>query len=124
MVGWKKKEEEATEGKEIKEEGTPLQKKKVIKEEELNEAQQEYNTMEHEITYRMNNGMEWASNLSGAIRRALEDRTPLVVTERDLDALEFYTIVLSHMNPGVLVKAFIELEREERAKVENDVSVS
>ena len=123
MVGWKKKEEEGKEA-ETKEEGTPLQKKKVIKEEELNEAQQEYNTMEHEITYRMNNGMEWASNLSGAIRRALEDRTPLVVTERDLDALEFYTIVLSHMNPGVLVKAFMELEREERAKVENDVSVS
>ena len=121
MPRWSKKEE----GKEMemKEEGTPLQKE-VLKEEESNEAQQEYNAMEREITYRMNNGMEWASNLSGAIRRALEDRTPLVVTERDLDALEFYTIVLSHMNPGVLVKAFMELEREERAKVENDVSVS
>jgi len=123
MTGWKKKPGEGK-GMETKEEGTPLEKG-VVKEEESNGiAQQEYNAMEHEITYRMNNGMEWASNLSGAIRRALEDRTPLVVTERDLDALEFYTIVLSHMNPGVLVKAFMELEREERAKVENDVSVS
>ena len=124
MPGWKKKTGEGKEMETKEEEGTPLQKEEVINEEESNEAQQEYNAMEREITYRMNNGMEWASNLSGAIRRALEDRTPLVVTERDLDALEFYTIVLSHMNPGVLVKAFMELEREERAKVENDVSVS
>ena len=122
MVEWRKKAGEGKETETKEEEGTPLEKEAT--KEESNEAQQEYNAIEDEITHRMNNGMVWASNLSGAIRRALEDRTPLVMTERDLDALEFYTIALSHMNPRVLVKAFMESEREERAKVENDVSVS
>ncbi len=124
MPRWKKKTEEV----DTKEEETPLElEKEVVNEEsavkeESSEALYEEKT--REVMYSMNRGLEWASDLSGAIRRALEDRTRLVVTERDLNALEFYTVVLSYTNPEELAKTILKLEQEERAKMDNDMSVS
>ena len=127
MPRWKKKTEEV-ESKE--EEETPLELEKEVVNEESNEVVKEepnetlYEEKTREVMYSMNRGLEWASDLSGAIRRALEDRTRLVVTERDLNALEFYTVVLSYTNPEELAKTILKLEQEERAKMDNDMSVS
>jgi len=127
MPRWKKKTEEEVESKE---EETPLELEKEVVNEESNEVIKEesnetlYEEKTREVMYSMNRGLEWASDLSGAIRRALEDRTRLVVTERDLNALEFYTVVLSYTNPEELAKTILKLEQEERAKMDNDMSVS
>jgi len=126
MPRWKKKTEEV----ESKEEETPLELEKEIVNEESNEVVKEepndalYEEKTREVMYSMNRGLEWASDLSGAIRRALEDRTRLVVTERDLNALDFYTVVLSYTNPEELAKTILKLEQEERVKMDNDMSVS
>lgn len=81
-------------------------------------------TKVHEVEYRLDSGMRWAYDLSGAINRAIEDRTNLIVRERDLDELRFYLMVLAHVDSRTIAKAELEQEREEHAKVENDMNVS
>lgn len=128
MSRWNKKEVEEVE--EVEEE-TPLeQPKEQLKEEQSNvaeeptEPQREYEERVNEIIYEMRKGLGWASDLTGVIHRALEDRTPLMVTERDLEALEFYQIILTYAPPDAIAHALNETEKQERTKMENDVNVS
>ena len=122
MPRWNKKPEEGVKA----EEETPLEqvKEEQLKEGEPTEAQREYADRVQEIVYEMRKGLNWASDLTGAIHRALEDRTPLVVTERDLEALEFYRLVLAYASPDEIADALKTAEKEERAKVDTDVSIS
>jgi len=121
MPRWSKKEGEE-EGKEIEVGETPLEKE--VAKEESNGAQQAYKEKLYEVAYLKEDGLKWASNLLGAIHRALEYRENVAVREQDTEQLQFYMTVLSYIDVEALAKVFLELEQKERAKVENDVSVS
>ena len=131
MPRWNKKVEEGVEAAtEVEVEETPLEQPKEAQQEaqsvegEPTEAQREYEERVNEIIYEMRKGLNWASDLTGVIHRALEDRTPLMVTERDLEALEFYQLVLTYAAPDAIAHALQEAERVERTKRDSDVSIS
>ena len=123
MPGWNKKTE-GVEVTNVKEEETPLEEQKGVVKDESSEAQRVYEEKLYEIEYRRDDGIKWASNLLGTIHRALDYRENVAVREQDIEQLQFYITVLSYTSSETLAKAFLKLESEERAKMENDVSVS
>lgn len=93
--------------------------KKKVDLEEAEEAEEPENKLtEDSVAYQIAISTEWVEGVMQRIQQSLISNTPLIMCEKDLDALEFMVLATSVAEPKAILMA-VERMKEEAEKAES-----
>lgn len=93
-----------------------MQKEK--KKADLEAEETENETTEDSVKYQTALSVEWIEGLMQRIQQSLISSTPLIMCEKDLDALDFMVLATSVVEPKVILAA-VERIKEEAEKTQS-----